>query len=72
MLALGQVESDDSHNNGVGEAARLVVATKESPPFSFRGANGQWTGISVELWRHMANELGLEYEFREMSLGPNV
>ncbi len=47
---------------------RLVVGTKHSPPFAFKNANGEWLGISIELWNHIASELELEYEFREMSL----
>lgn len=46
----------------------LLVATKSSPPFSFRGEDGEWTGISIELWRQLAEELELDYEFREATL----
>jgi len=68
LLPLGQVEGDLEPDKPEDQPAVMIVATKESPPFSFRGADGQWTGISVELWRHMANELGLNYEFQEMAL----
>ncbi len=54
-----------------GQAApeRVVtVGTKEAPPFAFRGADGAWRGISIELWDEIAAELGLEYEFREVTL----
>jgi polar amino acid transport system substrate-binding protein len=47
---------------------RLVVGTKVSPPFSMKDADGTWSGISVDLWRDMANELGILYEFREVPL----
>jgi ABC-type amino acid transport substrate-binding protein len=33
-----------------------------------KNPDGQWTGISIELWRHLMDELNLEYEFRELSL----
>lgn len=46
----------------------LVVGTKHSPPFAFKNTDGQWTGISLELWRHLTDELNLEYELRELSL----
>ncbi|WP_339911077.1 transporter substrate-binding domain-containing protein [Symmachiella dynata] len=68
LLALGQVDPAETQDGGAAETKPLIVATKESPPFSFRDTDGQWTGISVELWRHMADELGLKYEFREMPL----
>lgn len=46
----------------------LVVATKYSPPFAFKNADGKWSGISIELWRQLTDELNLEYELRELSL----
>jgi polar amino acid transport system substrate-binding protein len=47
---------------------KLIVGLAEGPPFDIREADGSWTGISVELWRQIANELGLQYEFRETNL----
>lgn len=47
---------------------KLVVATKVSPPFSFRQSDGKWTGISIDLWRAITDELGVESEFRELEL----
>lgn len=49
-------------------AKRLVVATKHSPPFAFKRADGSWTGISIELWRKIAETIFVEYEFHEMDL----
>lgn len=46
----------------------LRVATKVSPPFAIKNSDGTWSGISIELWKNLANELNLEYEFREMPL----
>jgi len=50
---------------------KLIVGLTEGPPFNIRKADGTWTGISVELWRQIAKELGLEYEFRETNLSGN-
>lgn len=50
------------------ESRRLIVGTKEAAPFSFRAEGGTWRGISIELWRGIAADLGLDYEFREASL----
>lgn len=47
---------------------RLVVGTKQAPPFAMREGTGEWTGISIELWRDVAAELGLDYELREVEL----
>lgn len=46
----------------------LVVGTKEAPPFSLKRPDGSWTGISIELWRAIATELGYRYEWRETDL----
>jgi polar amino acid transport system substrate-binding protein len=46
----------------------LVVGTKEAPPFAIKGADGSWSGISIELWRQVAEELGYTYELRESDL----
>ena len=48
--------------------SKLVVGTKHSPPFAIKNPDGKWTGISIELWRHLTDELNLEYEFREQTL----
>jgi len=46
----------------------LVVGTKEAPPFAIRGADGSWSGISIDLWQNIAADLGVEFELREMEL----
>ncbi|HSG91099.1 MAG TPA: transporter substrate-binding domain-containing protein, partial [Pseudomonadales bacterium] len=46
----------------------LVIGTLHSPPFIIHNRDGSWSGISVELWRAIAAELGLTFEFEEHSL----
>ena len=46
----------------------LIVGTKEAPPFSMKISDGQWTGLSIDLWRQIAAELNLQLEFRELAL----
>jgi ABC-type amino acid transport substrate-binding protein len=43
----------------------LVVGTKEAPPFAMKAADGTWQGISIELWRRMADEMHLRFRFSE-------
>ena len=45
---------------------KLVIGTKETPPFAMKDENGHWTGISIDLWRQIAAELKLTYEWREL------
>lgn len=54
--------------SAVGEERTLRVGSKEVPPFAMRDASGDWTGISIELWREFARERGLAFEIVEMDL----
>jgi ABC-type amino acid transport substrate-binding protein len=46
----------------------IVVGTKEAPPFAFKSDESTWKGISIDLWRDIASELNLTFEFRESDL----
>jgi polar amino acid transport system substrate-binding protein len=46
----------------------LIVGTKEAPPFAMKTANGEWSGISIDLWRQIAADLEYTFEFRELPL----
>ncbi len=43
----------------------LVVITKEAPPFAMKGADGTWQGISIDLWRHVAEQMHLRYRLTD-------
>jgi Bacterial extracellular solute-binding proteins, family 3 len=43
----------------------LVLGLRAAPPFVIKTPDGIWTGISVELWRHLAEQLRLRYRFEE-------
>ena len=58
-----------STDSGKGGKAKLIVGTKESPPFSIKQSDGTWKGLSIELWEAIAKDMGLDYEFKEMTLG---
>ncbi len=58
-----------------GEAAaqdsggqQLRVGTRHVPPFAMKDAEGKWTGISIDLWKEIAQELGLSFAFQEKEL----
>lgn len=69
---------DGSTDADVGEPAKtveqprprlsLVVATKVAPPFSIKNADGTWSGLSIGLWRRVAEELNYEFELRETDI----
>src|SRR6516165_4785900 len=41
----------------------LVVATKVAPPFVMTQSDGTLYGISIDLWRRIAEQLHLRYHF---------
>jgi len=52
--------------NAAGVPQReLVVGTKQTPPFAMKNADDSWSGISIDLWRHVADEQHLRYRFAE-------
>ena len=46
----------------------LKIGTKISPPMAMKSKDGTWEGISIELWKKIAAELHVRYEFVEMPL----
>ena len=46
--------------------SKLMVGTREAPPFSMKDNDGRWNGISIDLWRQIAAELKLTYKFLEL------
>ena len=40
------------------------------PPFVLRSDDGQWSGLSIDLWKQIAAELKLDFEFREFDYDP--
>jgi ABC-type amino acid transport substrate-binding protein len=50
----------------------LIVGTKESPPFAMKDEDGEWHGVSIDLWRSIAEALGIDYELREYELAELV
>jgi polar amino acid transport system substrate-binding protein len=43
----------------------LVVGTKEAPPFAIKQKEGSWGGISIELWRRIADGAHLRFRLVE-------
>jgi polar amino acid transport system substrate-binding protein len=50
---------------------KLIVGIADGPPFNIHGPDGIWTGISVDLWRQIAKELSVDFEFRDTNLSGN-
>lgn len=50
----------------------LVVATKEAAPFAMKNADGNWIGISIDLWRRIAEEKKIRYRIVETETVPEL
>jgi polar amino acid transport system substrate-binding protein len=50
---------------GENAAHELLIGTKEAPPLAIKDENGAWKGLSIDLWRHIADRLKLRYRFVE-------
>jgi polar amino acid transport system substrate-binding protein len=48
-------------------AQKLVVGIAHDPPYTFKNDQGEWAGITVDLWRHIARDLKLDYALQEMT-----
>ncbi|UJH92793.1 transporter substrate-binding domain-containing protein [Antarcticibacterium sp. 1MA-6-2] len=47
----------------------LVVGVYTEPPYVIKGKNGSWDGISIRLWRGIAEDMDLDYRFMEVEKG---
>jgi len=45
--------------------AKIVVGTMRVPPFVLRSDDGNWSGLSIELWNQIAADLNIKFEFHE-------
>ena len=54
------------------DGTHLIVGTKSSPPIAFKGADGKWTGLAIEMWRKIALQLGFTSEIREFKDLPSL
>jgi polar amino acid transport system substrate-binding protein len=65
LICVGPCHAQMPGNADVSSQRELVLGTKEAPPFAMKAADGTWQGISIDLWRHVADELHLHYRFAE-------
>jgi ABC-type amino acid transport substrate-binding protein len=47
---------------------KLVIATKVAPPFAIKNDDGEWEGLSIELWERIADELNYEFTYSETNM----
>lgn len=64
------VVSAHGQTHASADSTKLVVGTMRMPPFVLRSDDGQWSGLSVDLWTQIAAELKTDFEFREYDYDP--
>jgi len=65
LTVAGPCRAQTADTAGVASQRELVIGTKEAPPFAMKAADGAWQGISIDLWRRVADGLHLRYRFVE-------
>ena len=65
---LAQASQAGSQDPGPPESRELVIGTKVAPPFAMKAKDGTWHGISIDLWRRIADQMHLRYRFQETTL----
>ena len=56
-------------NGSNQEKISLKVGTKIAEPFVIKIGKGEWGGITIELWKNIADSLNLNYVYTEYDLG---
>jgi len=51
--------------NSENDQDELIIGTRVVPPFVIAEENGEYSGISIHLWEHIGNELGLNFSYKE-------
>ncbi len=68
LFACPTVLSAEELLNTPSNETILQIGTMHSPPFAMKNTDGSWSGISIDLWKEIAGELKLSYQFQEYSL----
>lgn len=45
----------------------LLIGVHPQPPYIIKGENGTWDGISIRLWRAVAEDLNITYRYTEIA-----
>lgn len=69
MLAFGHVLHAQ---DGAAADRELVVATKAAPPFAIKQSDGTWGGISIALWKRIADREHLRFRLVETQSVPDL
>jgi ABC-type amino acid transport substrate-binding protein len=65
LIIAGPCRAQAPETSDAPPQRELILGTKEAPPFAMKATDGTWRGISIDLWRHVADELHLRYRIAE-------
>ena len=65
LTAEAQTPSPSAAGSTIG-GAELTVAIKAAAPFAYKLQDGTWSGLSIDLWRRMADQAGFRYRLVEV------
>lgn len=68
LLAVLAMKTQSQAAEPTETEATQIVGLVPAPPFAMRNDEGDWEGIAVDLWRHVADQLGLRFEFQEIAI----
>ena len=66
LVAAGRCEAQQEPGR------KLVVATKEAAPFAMKAPDGTWKGLSIDLWRRVAEQAKLPNRLVEEPTVPGL
>lgn len=66
--AFGAADTLAQTDSSKDKVPQLRIATRQVPPFAMRGADGQWRGIAIDLWKQAADDLGFTSNFDEADI----
>ena len=67
-VLLAPTQRVQAQTRASSDAHELIIGTKVAAPFAIKEADGTWRGISIDLWRRVAEQMHLRYRFDETSL----
>jgi ABC-type amino acid transport substrate-binding protein len=74
FLAAGDyvLAAQPSHGAAPAQVKKLIVGVVQDPPYIVKEKDGRWGGLNVEIWKSIARDLNLDYEFRETTFGESL
>ncbi len=67
LAVTGALTAQPPGDAASGPGKKLIVGVVDDPPYIIKEKNGEWTGLNVDIWKTIARDLRIDYEFREMT-----